>query len=132
MLPQGLGRMRRFGIERKAAISHHQGGDALHRLFHPVRLTQADQVIMAMRIDKARREIAAIGVDNLRAIRAKRGFYFSNAASPDAKVGEKPGRAGAIDNAWATNEEMVGHAALDQMGTVSGSGMGSIGPRTNT
>src|SRR5579863_5850512 len=50
-------------IERETAIADDQRGDALQRLFRPIRLSQTDQVVVAMRIDEARREIASARLD---------------------------------------------------------------------
>src|SRR5689334_6839733 len=65
VLAEQFRRARRGRVEGKAAVADDQRGDTLDRLLHALRLSQADQVIMAVRVDEARREIPSGSVECL-------------------------------------------------------------------
>ena len=65
MLPQQFSRLRRGRIQRKAAIAHDHGGHALSGFLGTLRLAQTHQVVMAMRVDEAGRQVSPVGVERL-------------------------------------------------------------------
>ncbi|MEH2491916.1 hypothetical protein V1280_007855 [Bradyrhizobium sp. AZCC 2230] len=104
-------------IEREAAIADHERGHALQYLFGPVRFAQADQIVMAMGVDEARREIASARVDDVGLLRRQRDTDRCDAAAADAQVGLEPRRAGAVDQPGIADERVLavgtlGHAPL--------------------
>ena len=75
--------------------------------FHPPRLTQANQVVMAMGVDKARRQIKVFRVNNLGAVRRNVLADFRDPAALHQDIGDKPGRAGTVDNARFAEKKVI-------------------------
>ena len=71
MLPEKLGGAWCGRIEREAAITDDQRRHTLYRLLDPLRFPQADQVIVAVRVDEAGRQVASLGLDDLRSLGRK-------------------------------------------------------------
>ena len=96
-------------IERETAIAHHERGDALRDFLDPFRLAQTDQIVMAMRVDKAGREIKAACIDGLDAVSLYGLADFRDTPVAQKHIGEEPGRAGAIHNTRFADQAIGRH-----------------------
>ena len=94
----GVGR-----VKGEAAIADDQRRDALRRLLHALWLAQADQVVVAVRVDEARREISPVGIDEHCIICRKRRADCGDAAAADPHVAQEPRRACSVDDPRAAN-----------------------------
>ncbi len=91
-------------IERETAIADDNACDALQRLFRPLRLTQEGDVVVAMGVDEAGREVAAVRLDYLGIIGGQGRGNRRDAPLVDAEIATEPGSAGAIQDACVTDE----------------------------
>src|SRR3954462_10029351 len=123
MLPEIACRSGHRGIKRETAIADHKRGDTLCDFFDAFRLAQAAQVVMAMGVDKAGREIKTPRIHALEAVSLYGLADFGDAPAAQKHIGHEPGRAGAIHNTRIADQAIGRHYVL-----AGGSGMGSILP----
>ena len=128
---RGQRRLGHQGRDADAAVAGDHRGHALRDLEAHVGLRQQRLVVVRVRVDEAGRHDASAGLDRLACRVAGEIADRGDAAADDADIGVEAGRARAVDDGAAADEEVEGRVRVGHDGIRCGGGRMKSGIETS-